>query len=114
MPDSRDIRDYLHDILHDIENARKFTANMSLPEFQADEKTIYAVAKCLENIGEAVKRLPDDIRAKYKIIPWREIAGMRDILSHEYFQVEVAEMWVTVQNDLQPLEDAVKQILSET
>jgi len=68
----------------------------------------------LEIIGEAVKNIPDDFRAKYPDIPWRQIAGMRDILIHAYFGVELRRVWKVVKEDLPELKLKILKILDET
>lgn len=69
--------------------------------------------RCLEVLGEAVKKFPVNIRKEYPAIPWQEIAGMRDKLIHEYFGVDVETIWDTIQEDLAPLNDAIAKVLEE-
>ena len=83
--EERSIRDYLNDILEMIEDIWNFTKNMSYEDLERDKKTLYAVIRCLEVLGEAVKKIPKYIREEYPEIPWQEIAGIRDKLIHEYF-----------------------------
>ena len=80
--DQRIYKDYLDDITTSIAGIQEFTNNMSFEEFSYDRKTIHAVIRCFEIIEEAVKNIPDEIRAKYPETPWREIAGMRDKMIH--------------------------------
>jgi len=82
--EERSIRDYLNDILEMVENICNFTKNMSYEDLERDKKTLYAVIRCLEVLGEAVKKIPKHIKEQYPEIPWQEIAGMRDKLIHEY------------------------------
>ncbi len=70
---------------------------------ESDKKTLYAVIRCLEVLGEAAKKIPNCIREEYPEIPWQEIAGMRDRLIHEYFGVDIETIWDTIQEDLSPL-----------
>jgi uncharacterized protein with HEPN domain len=67
----------------------------------------------LEIIGEAVKRLPDDLKSRRPKIPWRDIAGARDVLVHEYFRVDLAMAWDMVHQDLASLETEVESLLKE-
>mgnify|MGYP001588903647 FL=1 len=87
--EDRELRDYLNDILEMIGNIRNFTEGISYEELEGDKKTLYAVIRCLEVLGEAVKKIPSYIREEHPEIPWQEIAGMRDKLIHEYFGVDI-------------------------
>jgi len=80
---SRDMS-YLLDILLYARDTRDFTAGMTKEAFLSDNKTQYAVIRCFEVIGEAVKRLSDDIRKAHPDVPWSSMARMRDILIHAY------------------------------
>ncbi len=73
---------------------------MSYDDFSRDKKTIYAVVRGLEIIGEAVKKVPKELRESYPDIPWKRIAGMRDKLIHEYFGVDIEVVWKTVREDI--------------
>ena len=83
-----------------IEN---FVLNMEFTAFSGDVKTQYACIRCLEIIGEAAKKLPDNFRNKNPEIPWKILAGMRDRLIHGYDTVDVAVLWGTVKNDIPTL-----------
>lgn len=109
----RDIRDYFNDILEMIENIKTFTEGISFEELENDKKTLYAVIRCLEVLGEAVKKIPNLIRDEYPEIPWLEISGMRDKLIHEYFGVDIETVWDTIKEDLPPLEKIVKRIIND-
>ena len=76
MTAARSYKDYLHDILEAIQNAISFVGEMSFESFRNDTRTIYAVVRALEIIGEATKRIPEDFREKYPDLPWREMASM--------------------------------------
>ena len=77
----RDYRDFATDILAETERILEFVNGMTFDEFRRDYKTSYAVFKALENIGEAVKKIPPAVRKKYPTIPFKEMAGMRDVLA---------------------------------
>ena len=86
MPHRRwDIR--IHDILASIEKIQKYTDNMDVKAFRNDPKTVDAVVRNLEIIGEAARHVPDEIVEEHTEIPWREMRDMRNLLSHEYFGV---------------------------
>lgn len=102
---------YLEDILKSAAKVQRYTDGMSFEDFLADERTLDAVVRNLEIIGEAAKNVPEKVRLRYPEIEWRKIAGLRDILSHTYFKVSEAILWDVVQNKLPPLAEQVKQIL---
>ena len=99
----RDYRDFAEDMLMETERILEFVHGMTFDEFRQDYKTTYAVFKALENIGEAVKKIPLAVRKKHPAIPFKEMAGMRDILSHEYFGINHMVVWNVVDKKLPPL-----------
>jgi uncharacterized protein with HEPN domain len=101
--------DYLNDIKIAGLAAIEFLGGASLDAFLNDSKTQAACMRQLEVIGEAVKRLSDQTRNAYPNVPWREWAGMRDILIHAYDRVDPEEVWNTLQNDLPKLLDFISQ-----
>jgi len=98
MEGKREIGDFIEDIVDSMNKAMMFVEGMSYEEFIQDEKTIFAVVRALEIIGEAVKNIPQDVRRSYPEIPWKNIAGMRDKIIHEYFGIDLEVVWNTVQN----------------
>ncbi len=96
---SRDMA-YLLDILLMAKDARDFMVGMDKNAFFSDRKCQSAVIRCLEVIGEAVKRLSDDVQKTHPDIPWSKMAKMRDILIHAYDRVDLNSVWDTVQNDI--------------
>ena len=92
--------DYINDICESLMKCLEFTDGMDYEQFAEDDKTAFAVIRALEIVGEAVKQIPDNLRIKYPAVPWREMAGMRDILIHQYFGVNLAVIWETVIRDI--------------
>jgi uncharacterized protein with HEPN domain len=84
-----------------------------LETFQADPKTVDAVIRNFEIIGEAANFIPDDVQARYPDLAWQEMRGMRTILVHEYFGVSLPILWHTIQNDLAPLANSLRQLLRQ-
>jgi uncharacterized protein with HEPN domain len=89
----RDFRVYLEDILGAITKIRRYTAGLSKEAFASDERTLDAVVRNLEVIGEAVKQLPSALRAREPGVEWQKIAGLRDILIHQYFGIDADILW---------------------
>ena len=84
---------------------------MEFQAFRADDEKIWAVAKGLEIIGEAAKGLSAPVRHRRPEVPWREIAGMRDVLVHHYFKMDVERLWLTAEVHLPVLREAAMQLL---
>lgn len=108
---SRDYRQYLEDILTAIQNIRSYTAGLTFEQFAADNKTIDAVIRNLEIIGEAVKQVPVDLRSAHPEVEWKKVAGLRDILIHQYFGVKLQIVWDIVEREIPRLEVGVTQLL---
>ena len=107
----RDYKVYLEDILEAIRKIEQFTASFSSKAFAEDAKTFDAVIRNLEIIGEAVKNVPESVRAKHPQVEWKKIAGLRDMLIHEYFGVDADIVWDVVQNKLPPFKNQIAPLL---
>ena len=110
----RDYRLYLNDILAAMIDAQEFVEGMDFDAFAADDKTVSAVVRKLEIVGEATKNVPETIRQKYPQVPWRQMAGMRDRLIHGYYDVNYSVVWEVVTELIPPLQPTIKQILKDT
>jgi uncharacterized protein with HEPN domain len=113
MKKERSHQDYLNDMLVAMSKARQFVEGMSFEQFSADDKTIFAVVRALEIVGEAAKKIPPEVRALRQDIPWREVSGMRDKLTHDYFGVDVLVIWRTVGEDVPLLQEGIRSLLHE-
>lgn len=105
----RDFEVYIEDILQAIGKIRNYTAGLTRGEFDQDDKTIDAVIRNLEVIGEAAKMIPESIRAAHPSIEWKKIAGLRDILAHQYFGVDLDIVWDIIQNKLTELDNQLSK-----
>lgn len=109
----RDWRLYLDDIVESAGRVLEYTSGMMFEQFLADRRTYDAVLRNLEIIGEAVKKLPTEVRALAPAIPWGSIAGFRDRLAHGYFDLDNRVIWGAVRDGVSPLRDAAQRILAD-
>lgn len=107
----RDYRDYINDILNSIDEIKSFIDGMNFKEFTMDKKTMNAVIRSIEVIGEAAKKIPKTLIDKYPNIPWKKMAGMRDKMIHEYFGIDIEILWKVAKDDLPPLEPLIQDVL---
>jgi uncharacterized protein with HEPN domain len=110
---SRDISLYIKDIVQNMSDAEEFIQGFSYDQFASDKKTLNAVMRSMEVIGEAAKKVPDEIRAKYPSVPWKEMAGMRDKLIHFYFGIDREAVWLVVKDRIPIIKPLIGQILRD-
>ena len=110
---SRVYLDYLQDMRDNARKAIDFSAGLNFQDFSRDEKTIYAVIRAVEVVGEAAANIPEDIRSQYAEIPWREIKGMRNKLVHQYFGINMEVVWQTIQEDLPMIINMIDTVIEQ-
>ena len=96
----RDVNLFIWDIKESIKNIEDFSKGVDKEKFSKDKLRQSAIIRQLEIIGEAVKNVPNAFREKFPKIPWKDIAGLRDILSHAYFGVNMERIWNIIKFDL--------------
>jgi uncharacterized protein with HEPN domain len=108
----RDAAVFLDDIVEACDKISRYTSDFTLEQFRQDEKTIDAVLRNLEVIGEAAKNVPDEMRSKIGV-DWKRMAGLRDVLIHEYFGIDLEIIWDIVENKVPTLRREVSSYVSE-
>lgn len=106
----RPLKLYVADIKEAIKKIQVYTKGIGYVEFKQDAKTIDAVVRNLEVIGEAAKHIPRPTRLKHIDVPWKEIIGTRSKIAHEYFGVDIEILWKTVVEDIPHLKKQVTKI----
>ena len=109
----RDFRLYCSDILDSGNAIFEFVKGYSLEQFRADRKTYSAVIREFEIIGEAVGRLPEELKRKRPDIEWQDIKDFRNLLTHEYFGVDLEIVWKIIEDDLPVLMDEIRQVMQD-
>lgn len=113
MKKQRKVILFLSDIYDSIEAIEGYLKNINKKYFLKDIKTQDAVLRRLEIIGEAVKNIPRDFKKKHPNIPWKKIAGARDILTHEYFGINLNKVWNMAKNDAPKLKENISKIIEK-
>lgn len=109
----REIKNLLEDIYDAVTKIISYTNGMSYDDFMEDEKTIDAVVRNFEIIGEAANRVPDDFKTEHQEIEWHRIIGFRNRIIHEYFGIDYEILWKIKQENVPELAEFMEQILNE-
>lgn len=107
----REIQLLLEDILEASQKIILYTSGMSFDDFIADDKTIDAVVRNFEIIGEAANRIPDDFKSDHPEIEWRRMTGLRNRIIHEYFGVDYTTVWKIKEENVPELADFIQRII---
>jgi uncharacterized protein with HEPN domain len=105
---------FIEDIVESIRLIKNYVENMGFDDFKNDRKTIDAVVRNFEIIGEASRFIPDEIKGKYENADWKGIVGLRNRIAHEYFDISLSIVWHIVMKELPTLEDQMKEILEQS
>lgn len=110
----RDDSVYLRHILDAIGRIQEYVHNMQIADFMSNHMAQDAVIRQFEVIGEATKNLSDAFRSQHSELPWKDMAGMRDKLIHQYFGVDIVAVWSSVQQDLPAVKTSLTSILKQS
>jgi uncharacterized protein with HEPN domain len=103
----------LTDIIESIEKIFRYTEGMSFEDFSSDEKTMDAVVRNFEIIGEAANRVEEDLKKKYSKVEWRRIIGLRNRIVHEYFGIDFNIVWMIIEENLKTFKAEIEEIIGE-
>jgi uncharacterized protein with HEPN domain len=109
----RDVRLFLHDMREAIEKIERYIAALSLEQFERNDMVIDAVVRNLEIIGEAARNIPTDLRNKYPAAEWTRVVGFRNIVIHEYFDVDLEIVWIIATQRLAELKTVLQQMVRD-
>lgn len=109
----KDWRVRIDDILEAIDRCQEYVEHMKEPEFVLDQRTVDAVARNLEIIGEAANKVPQEVIERHSMVPWSKLAEIRHVLIHEYHAVDADILYRTAINDLPPLVPMLKAVLAD-
>ncbi len=107
---NRPVELLLNDIIEAIDRVAQYTEGLSFDAFSKDRKTIDAVVRNLEIIGEAANRMPDEFKEKRSNVEWHKVVGLRHRIVHEYFGIDLQIIWQIINTDLPELRKTLSRI----
>ena len=107
----RDFLLFLEDIMACIEKLEKFTQGLTFDQFSKNEMAVDAVIRNFEVIGEAVKKIPKELKQKYPDVEWNEASGFRDVLIHDYFGIDLEAVWDTLKKNVPAFKEKLTKVL---
>ena len=106
------VEGWVADILRNAERARAFVGTLSTAELAADEVRPYGALHALTLVGEAAKRVPPEVRQRFPDIPWKAMAGLRDVIVHQYDELDIAAIHRTATHDAQMLIERLPAVIA--
>jgi uncharacterized protein with HEPN domain len=107
---NKDTKIFINHILESIDYIEQYIKSLDRTDFLENQQVQDSVFRRLEIIGEAVKNLPETFKKQHKDIPWKNMAGMRDVLIHDYFGVDIFQVWNTIQKDIPQVKIKLEKI----
>jgi len=106
----REVGLFIDDILDTIKKIESFSKGMVKEDLSKDKLKQYALVRAIEIIGEASRNVPDNFRKKYLDVPWKEMVGMRDIVAHSYFKLDLDKVWKVIKQDIPDLKKKIQKV----
>jgi len=113
MPEKRSYKLFVNDIMDAITKIERYIKNLDYDAFTKNGMAIDAVIRNLEIIGEAARNIPDNVKERYPNVPWKRMVGLRNIVTHEYFGVDLDNIWKIIKVNIPEVKPDIMKILDE-